>query len=883
MQDPQDAIKTPPLLDDLSGLQVGRFTVDAQIGSGGMGQVYRAHDTMLKRVVAIKRMAPHMHLTQLGRDRFLREAQRASALNHPNIASIFDVFEERGEVFLVMEYIEGTTLRQQLGVHKFTIDEFFPIAIQCGEALAMAHQHQILHGDIKPENIMLTPGNRVKILDFGVARRMADPGEATQSLATMTGSLAGTPAYMAPEVLEQKPYDGRADLFSLGLVFYEVLGGPQPFATDSFAGTLGRVLHTDPKPITEVHPEIPASVGGVVGKLLKKDPAERYPSAGVLVTELQIAQQGGTPQLALAGAAKPVSRKPARAPLIFGIVLGIAVLAGLGLLLSSRLRHPQATRQAAGAPALPQTRVLAVLPFTSDDPKLAALGRGLLDSVAARLSRLSEDRTLVVIPARDLSEKGIATLADARKQFGANVGLTVELRQSQELVKVTYSLLDARSGQALGGDSVTLPASDVFAVEDNIAQGTIKALQLHLRSEDEAALRVHGTSQPAAYNYYLQARGYLLNFTSAENVENAILMIREALKLDPNFGMAKAALGEAYWRKYWHTKQPKWTQLAKQECEAAVKLGNAGASGHTCLGLVNDGTGNYREAATEYQRAVDLEPTSEDAYIGLALANEHLGAITKAEQTYQTAMEIHPQSWVAANALGNFYYRRNEYDKAIQMFQKVTELAPEGYAGYVNLGAAHSNMTRYSDAIAPLKKSIVLRPTYAAYVNLGTAYFGLRDYKQAAIAYEEATNMDAKQYVTWGNLGEARYYSGAKSEAMPAYRKATELAAEELKVNPHDTDVLGDLANYYSMLGQRDEALRYLEQALQYGRNDKQVLAVAAFVHNQLGETGLALEWLTKALQAGYPPENLRNQPGLQNLNGNPRFQELFSKSLSSK
>jgi len=880
MQDPQDATKTPPPVDDLSGLQLGRFRVEARIGSGGMGQVYGAQDSVLKRLVAIKRMAPQLNESQVGRERFLKEAQRVSALNHPNIAAIYDVFEENGEVFLVMEFVQGTTIRQYLASHKFTPAEFLSIAIQCSEALAAAHQLQILHGDIKPENIMITPLQRVKILDFGVARRFttADPAEATQSLATMTGTMSGTPAYMAPEVLEQKPYDGRADLFSLGLVFYEMLGGPQPFQTDSFAGTLGRVLHTQPPPIREFSPNTPKSIAGIVERLLQKDPADRYSNAALLTADLQVAQQGGELRFASSATTKSVDGQKSAARYT-AILLGIVVLVGLGFLAWTGYRQKPASSQNSGAVAIPQNRVLAMMPFDAAniDPQLASLGQGVLDSVGSRLSRLNDESGVQVVPARSLKERGITTVVDARKQYGATMGLTVDLKSAGELIKVTYSLIDAQTGKILGGDSLTVPVGDAFAVEDDVIDGAVRALQLKLRPEELAALRVHGTSQPTAYNYYLMARGYLLNFTSIENLDNAITMLREALKVDPNFGMARAAMGEAYWRKYWHTKQANWTKLAKTECDAAVKLGNAGAAGHACLGLVNDGTGQYKDAVVEYQRAVELDPNSEDARIGLALAQEHVGALSKAEETYKSAVELHPQSWIAVNSLGNFYLRQNENAKATEQFKRVTELAPEGYAGYVNLGAALNHQHRYDEAIAALKKSIGLRPTYAAYVNIGTAHFDLHQFKEAAAMDQEALKLTPNQYVTWGNLGEALYYSGAKNESQPAYRKAVELAKEELKVNPKDTDVLGDLANYHSMLGEREASLRYLEQALQYGRNDKQVLAVAAFVNNQLGETGLALEWLNKALQAGYPVETVRTQPGFSNLSANPRFQELVA------
>src|SRR5262249_25946852 len=270
---------------------------------GGMGQVYQAQDTKLKRIVAIKRMAPKLQQDERDRRRFLREAQQASALNHPNIAAIYDVIEENDDVLLVMEYVEGTPLRSVLqGKKGLSTDEFYNIGVQGLEGLNAAHEKGILHGDIKPENIMITPEGRIKILDFGVARRfsLGEPDDATLTVATLSGAVNGTPAYMAPEVLMQKPYDGRADLFSLGLVYYEMLGGAQPFETDSIAGTMASVLHTDPPPIERINPKVPAPVSAVVQTMLAKDPAQRYSSARDVLVDLRRVQEGERPVFARA-------------------------------------------------------------------------------------------------------------------------------------------------------------------------------------------------------------------------------------------------------------------------------------------------------------------------------------------------------------------------------------------------------------------------------------------------------------------------------------------------------------------------------------------------------------------------------------------------------
>ncbi len=871
-----DQIKTPPPAspaeagaDALAGTTVGRFAISKRLGAGGMGQVYGAEDTTLKRHVAIKRMAPRAGSTEADRKRLLKEAQRASALNHPNVGAIYDVVEHAGELWLVMEYVEGETLRHRLS-QPISTDEFFSIATQCCEGLQAAHEKGIIHGDIKPENIMLTAGNRVKILDFGVARRAwsSNPDEATKSLETMTAS-GGTPAYMAPEVLLQQPDDGRSDLFSLGLVFYEMLGGDQPFRSESLATTIAKIVHVEPAPLKNV----PAPLAAVVSRSMAKTPDARYPNAAALLEDLRRVEQGGKPKRA------PSDQgwfHQYRAFAALALVLVLFALRPVRHLFRSSAAHTAASHpQSAG---LPETKILAVLPFTAanSDPKLTALGEGLAESVAAKLGKLTEDRTFEVVPPGTLQEKKISTLADAARMFGANLGLTLTLEPAGDLVKITYSLLGTQSEKPLSSGSLTVPRSDAFSAEQLISDGTVKDLHLQLSSEEEAALKYHGTDQAAAYNYYLQAQGYLLDGTKVENTDNAALMAREALKLDPNFGMAMAALGESYWLKYSDTKQKQWIAPAQSACNDAVKLGNAGAAGHVCLGIIDNGTGHYPEAAAEFQLALGLEPTNEGAAIGLAHAFQLEGKITEAERAYQQAIQAHPNSRSAYNNFGAFYLGRNEYEKALQMYAKAIQIAPEWYATYSNVGNIYNQMGQYEKAIDPLKKSIAIRPTYASYVNLGVAYFGLNKFSEAAEAYEAAAKLDPQQYVIWGDLGDALFHSGKKDQSVTPLNKAVELAKAELKVNSHDPGVLGDLASYNSLLGDRKNALLYLGQALQFGHNDKDLLLDAASVYNHLGESGLAIEFLAKAVQAGYTADKIRSLPDFDNLAPMPAYQQMI-------
>jgi serine/threonine protein kinase/tetratricopeptide (TPR) repeat protein len=875
MEEPRDALKTPPVSNDLTGSSVGRFVIRGRVGAGGMGQVYCADDPTLKRTVAIKRMAPELQLEERDRQRFLKEAQRASALSHPNIAGIFDVLQEKGEILLVMEYIEGATLRQRLA-KPISVEQFLDIAIQCAEGLGAAHEKGILHGDVKPENIMLTASQRVKILDFGVARRftIADANQATRSLATMTAPFAGTPAYMAPEVLLQNPYDGRADIFSLGLVYYEMLGGRQPFQTYSFAGTLDRILHQEPPSLSAVNRHVPPGLASIVARMLAKDPAERYATAQDLVADLRAVQRGSQPSLPAMRLPKP---RTTRAVAWIAALAGVVLLAGFFAI--SRMTHSPSRPQAGpNASGLPQIKNLAVLPFVpvEGDPKISAFGNGLVETLTAKLTQLGDNHPLQVIPASELRDKHVTTLEQARQEFGATLGLQVTLQQSGDLVRATYTLTDAKRGRALGANSITAPVTDSFAIQDQVAAGAASTLGIELRPEERRALLSHGTSLPEAYNYYLQSRGYLEDTNKPENIESAIILLRHALKLDPNYGMAGAQLGMAYWSKYVLKKDKQWINAAKEACSKAVESGVAGAEGHVCLGVLNNGTGQYEPAVAEFQRAIELEPANDQAYSGLALAFQRLNKLDDAEKTYQRVISLRPQYPPGYKLLGAFYLRQAQPVKAAEMFSRMVELAPDSYPAYSNLAAALLYQARYEDAIKPLQQSIAIRPTYFAYTNLGTAYLRLRRFSDAARAYQQATQLDGVQYVAWGSLGDAYHYSGDRAQAMNAYQKAVQLAQQQLQVNPKDAEVLGDLADYYAMQGERTQALASLDHSLQFGHGDKDLLFNAAVVYDELGETGVALEWLKKSLDAGISVRTVRESPAFDNLKGDPRLEEIL-------
>jgi serine/threonine protein kinase/tetratricopeptide (TPR) repeat protein len=869
---------------ELTGTVAGRFVIVKMLGAGGMGQVYQAQDTKLKRLVAIKRMAPELQQNDTDRRKFLREAQQASALNHPNIASIHDVIEEQGEIFLIMEYVEGTPLRAMMQAGSFATEEFFKVAAQSLEGLNAAHEKGILHGDIKPENIMLTKEGRVKVLDFGVARRftLGNSNEATMTAATLSTNMSGTPAYMAPEVLMQRPYDGRADLFSMGLVCYEMLGGAQPFETDSIAGTLGAVLHTVPRPIEELNPKVSPSVSAVLQTMLAKDPERRYSTARDVLVDLRLVQEGKDPVFARSSPDLKLSKTTFSLTAKIATAVLVIVFVAAAFFFGARHRSPgPESRAVQGAAA--QSTTLVVLPFdaVSDDAKLNAFGSGLVDTLTAKLAQLSGNHPVQVVSAGEIRQKSVTTLDQARQEFGANTGLRLGLQRTGDLVRVTYSLTDAKTGKIIKAGSSDAPVTDPFAIEDDVTKAVAAALGFPLKADEARDLAFHGTSIPDAYNYYTQARGYLEDASKAANVDSAVILLEQALKADPNYGRAEADLGSAYWAKYTASKDKNLIAKSRQACSQAIDLGNAGAAGHVCLGVIENGTGKYEEAVNQFQSAVQLEPSNEDAYIGLGGAYERLGKTQDAENTYKKIISLRPNYWRGYNLLGAFYLRQAQYDDASKMFHKVVELTPESYRGYANLGATLLYEAKYADAIKPLEQSLAIRPVANVYSNLGTAYYYQHRFSDAAKTYEKAVQLNDKDYTNWGNLGEAYYLDGERPKARAAFERGIAIAEGELVVNDHDPVLLRDLANYFVMVDDRDHALAYLAQAVEQSKSDKDALFSAATIYNHLGDKGMALEWLGKAVRAGYSPEMIRQQPDLDNLHGDARFEDLLKSAAS--
>jgi serine/threonine protein kinase/tetratricopeptide (TPR) repeat protein len=885
MAQPAPKAIPPTAVADLTGTTVGRFAIHARLGSGGMGEVYRAEDTRLKRPVALKRMAPRLRADPSYRQHFLREAQFASGLTDQHIAGVYDVLEANDEIFVVMEYVEGETLRKRLS-ESLSIEQFLGMAVQCADALVTAHARGIVHRDIKPENIMLTPAGQVKILDFGVAKKLPNAEDAITLETLGNGSESfggGTLPYMAPEVLLEKEPDWRADIFSLGVVFYEVLGGRHPFRAGSFVTTTSRILHEVPTPLQQVNAKVSAELEHIVAKMLAKDPAKRYATVADLLVDLRAEQRAiaypagpGVLPLPLVPSAPPVPQAaPRRRTRWWGLSAAVAALAVLGIALLPQVR--QKLHLFSSVKAGP--RILAVLPFQAigGGPENQAYSDGMTETLTAKLTQLTASHALQVVPASEIRRRPTTNAADARAELGVTLVLEGTLLRAASTVRATFALVDTGTHKQLRADTITADASDPFALQDQVAAGVVHMLELELQPQERKALQTHGTQVAGAYDFYLQGRGYLQNYDRPENINNAISVFGRALSRDPNYALAHAGLGEAYWKKYEALKEPAWVEAARRACEDAELLDARLAPAHVCLGSLRIGSGEYTDAVGHFQKALQAEPTSDDAYRGLGSAYEHLGKFEEAERTYRQAIELRPYYWASYSWLGNFYYHRARYEEAVQMFNQVVALAPDSFRGYSNLGAMYVLLGLYGDASTALRRSVAIRPSANAYSNLGTASFHQRQYAEAAHSYEEALKLDARNHTGWWNLGDAYYWIPEKRAlAAGPYRRAITLLSQKLEVNPRDPELLGIRALCHAMLEERKPALADLSSALKFAPNDAELRFRAALVYNQLGMADQALDWLEKALAAGYSHSQVRDTPNFDNLSSNLRFQILL-------
>jgi len=833
-----------------------------------MGVVYRAEDTSLRRTVALKFLPEHLANNVAVNERLRREARLASSLNHPNICTIYEVGEDSGEVFIAMEYVDGRPLSESIRAEGLPLETSLRYGRQLASALAHAHDRGVIHGDLKPSNIIVTPDGDAKILDFGLARR-SDPAEFDrQTLETASAEnrpgLGGTLPYMAPEQIEASPASQNTDLWSLGVVLYEMSAGSRPFYGENPYLLCNSILRDPPRPLPS---KVPVGLASIISRCLEKEPARRYQRAG----EVRAALEALTPSQ------EDVIPVPLTAPRrVLYIPLAAAILLLLAVLGVYKFRYRIGI---VGSPrAVPHPVLLGVLPpAPGGDSSQSAFNDGLAGTLNSRLSELSARHAFAVIPMSEIVSKNVKTADAAREQFGVNLVLALNVQRAADSIRVNYSLVDTRSHRQVRGGTVTAAAADPFALQDRVFESVALAMELPLAPADKQAPSYQGTTQPAAYDYYVQGRGYLQDYVVPEKVESAVTLFQRALEKDPNYAAATASLGEAYWRRYQLSHDQAWAKAAISTCEKAATQDSRLAAAHACLGQAYMAQGEYEKAADQYRHTLVLEPTSDDAYGGLASAYERLGKPADSEQAFKQAIALRPGYWATYNWLGLFYMDHARYEEAVGQFSQVVSLAPDSFTGYYNLGAVRVMQGKYTEAIPLLEKSLSIRPSADASSNLATAYFQMHRYADSAVQFEKAVQLDPKNYLFWGNLGDAYYWSpGRSTEAADAYGRAIALGEVKLRLNPHDAQLLSSLGMYHAMRREKKAALENLDASLRLQRKSPDFLLNAGIVYQQIGDTKRALDSLERAVSLGISPELIRDTPNFDALRDNPRYISLL-------
>lgn len=783
-----------------AGENFSHYRVISPIGSGGMGEVYLAEDTNLRRRVALKVLIESVSSNQERLRRFLQEAQAASALNHPNILTVYEFDQDTDRLFLATEYIEGQTLRDIIARGSLPVRQALEIAAQIASALSAAHASGITHRDIKPENIMIRDDGIVKLLDFGLAK-LTEPSEKegefgpeTSTLVkTIPGMLMGTAAYMSPEQSRGKEHDARTDIWSLGVVIFEMLTGHQPFRGETFHHTIIALQEQEPPPIARYVSDYPVAVENIVRRALRKNSDERYQSADEMLEDIIAAKDelGGRAGqtatirgLASGGDADTVAMplkaastaewltgelKDRRPLKIFLLLLVAALLAVGGYFLIGSMRQ--------GGPI----DSVAVLPFQngSGDQGLDYLSDGLSESVLDKLAQLPQLKVI----ARSSSFKYRGDDLDLQKiagELGVRAIVTGRVVRRGDDLTIRVEMVDAGENKQLWGEQYVRKMTDAVFVQQEIAQAVSEKLRLNLSGAQREQLAHRDNVKPDAYELLLKGNNFADQGGTA-NRRKAADLFEQAVAADPNYAQAYANLSATYRR------------------------------------LAADGLENPKEfiprAEAAGRKALELDPNLPDAHLTLGNIYQYTWHWADAEREYKRGIELSPSFGLAHRAYSQFLSIMGRHDEAMAEALRAKELDPVVTAARASVGYRMIFARRFDDAIAELEKTRTLDPAFDfTHVLLGYAYSGKSQYSDALKAFNEAVRLGDDSPSTQIYIASAYARSGETAKATEILNT---LKSGKNYVSP------AELAILYTALGDKEAAFASLEKG--FGEHDLQL------------------------------------------------------------
>jgi eukaryotic-like serine/threonine-protein kinase len=687
-----------------AGSRLGPYEVLAPIGSGGMGEVFLALDTRLGRHVAVKVLPAELSMDPKRLARLDREARAASALNHPNIVTVYDVGSSGSTSYIAMEFVEGKTLRDLLLSGPLPVRRALAIAAQVADGLAKAHAAGIVHRDLKPENLMISKDGFAKILDFGLARFAPRESGELSRMQTVTkpqteaGTVLGTVAYMSPEQARGETVDFRSDQFSFGGILYEMVTGMHPFKLGAPAETVSAILRDEPAPLAETAPTSPEALRWIIERCLSKEPEERYGSTRDLARDLRrVGEQLSGPR----SSATPVAPKRLSVRLRFaGLTLATAAAVAVAVFFLARARSPSAEMDS-----------LAVLPFVNATPApdTEYLSDGITDTLIDSLSRLP--RTKVISHASVFRYKGKQSdPQQVGRELNVRTVLTGSvLRQGDDLT-IGAELVDARDGRHIWGDRYVRKFADVIALQTEIAREISEKLALRLSSQERERLAGHETKDPEAYQLCLQGR-YFSNKRTPENIAKAIGFFQKALERDPAYALASANLAESYALLgsyvYGAALPKEVVPKARAAALDALRLDDGLAEARTTLAHIEENYDwNWSAAEKDYRQAIALNPNYATAHHWYSRCLYERRRFDEALLEIDRARRLDPLSLSINVGTGWALYYARRFDEAISACERTLELDPNYGGAYSGIAVAREQKRQFPEAIEAARKAI---------------------------------------------------------------------------------------------------------------------------------------------------------------------------------
>ncbi len=881
-----------PRDDTMQGLDwiIGQYRILGQIGKGGMGVVYLADDTQSGKQVAIKVLPFDLRQDVDRLARFNREArmlEELKHLKHPNIAEFYEQIEYQGAPCLVLEYVPGDTLADRLKDGPLPVKESLRIALQIADAFVSAHRQHIVHRDLKPANIKITPEGEVKMLDFGLAKRFrpdlmdkeaGDFRTDSHSL-TESGVLIGTPAYMSPEQWDGKEIDQRVDIWAYGCVLYEMLTGRQPFARNTRSETMKAVLKDDPD-WSDLPAETPLVVQDLIRQCLQKDPNKRLQD--INDAKNAIIKAIGKNIFALKLFVKSQVWRARRHATAIAATAGILIIAAIAFWYWKNIS------------AIPDQKYIVVLPFKGFEKQEA--GVGFAKELRSNLLNISNN-LLLVQPSDSLQTNLLGIdFQHLLSQSGANLIVDGEIRRSGDRITIDYSVQNSHKYKVSTGRVEGL-ALALGELHYRIARQIADDLSLTTSSRAGDFSKHLKFNQGDSTEQYLIAIGELQKDLNKESVEKPIKILEDLIRSDGDSARFQAALAQAYLNKYVFTAKPELAQKALQACESAKGLapGQPEIYQVSC-GLVYDHFGRHQEAINEFLAALERHPSDWEALRGLALAYSSSGKVEEAEKTYSQAIGVWPNFWSGYNELGRLYYVQGKYDKAIENWQRVVSLLPDSPTGYNNLAAAYLQTDQEGNSIRHYDISISkdrTRDNIEAYTGLGTVFFYRGEYDKALKYFQEGIELvraaGMQEPVLLGNLGDT-YRRMASLQSVPnlvdeynrraaeAYDQAINISEQGAVGEIEDAEPLGRTANWLAKRLKTDDAIKFINRAINLDSTNVEVAYNAVVVYMLAGDRTQTLKWLEKAACSGYSPSLLGRDPELQQLRFDSQYQQIITK-----